>query len=439
MTALPRLAGLPGIGSLIPFARDPLGFLERASQLGDMVTYEIVENTIVQLNHPDLVEKVLVEMAKTMHKDAIYAHLRPLMGNGLVTSEDEVWRRQRKMLAPSFSRRHVDQYAQEFVRCARDYVDGLREGEERDAHVDLMALTQRIVLNTLFGTELGVDTARAAHAIEEAMEGFVFEAQGLGRLLPKLVPTPTRRRTARAIVELDEVIFSIIAARRSKGLGDDMLSRLIEAQDEAGALSDLELRDQAVTTFVAGHETTALALTYTVVLLAERPECWAQLHAEADRVLGQRPAEATDLAELRYTRAVIEEAMRLLPAVWTIGRELQQDITLGEHTLAAGTQVLIPLWVLHRDPRWFTDPLAFRPERWLDGLRERLPRMAYLPFGGGPRVCIGNHFALLEAVLLLATFAQRVQLVATGGRPRLFPSITLRPRGGVPMRIVKRA
>ncbi|MEZ4240346.1 MAG: cytochrome P450 [Myxococcota bacterium] len=432
----PRLRGVPGLGSLIPFARDPLAFVAEAARLGDVVWYRLVDHQLVQLSHPALVEAVLVDHAKDVHKDAIYDLLRPSLGDGLVTSEGETWRRHRKLAAPSFQKRHVDGYAEAFVACTEDWLGALPD--QVDLHEQFMALTQRIVLDTLFGTDLGVDTSGVAHALHTVMAGFSSESQGPGRLLPRWVPTRTRRRVQQAIADLDRTIYAIIESRRRIGLGDDLLSRLVAARDEQGGFDDRALRDEAVTAFVAGHETTALALTYAIVLLGERPEAWAPVVAEVDRVLGDRAATAGDFAALPRTTDVIREAMRVLPPVWAVGREAQRDLVIGGHEVPVGTQIVMSQWVMHRDPRWFDDPLAFRPERWAGDLQQRLPRMAYLPFGGGPRVCIGNHFALLEAVLVLATLARRIRPVPTGPRPRLVPSITMRPGGPVPARIERR-
>jgi cytochrome P450 len=437
----PTIRGLPVLGSLVPFARDAIGFVERVATLGDVVRFRLLDHPLVQLSHPDLVEQVLVDHAKLMHKDAIYELVRPALGNGLVTSEGDVWRRHRKLAAPSFTKRHVDHYAEEFVRCTEQLADRLADGETRDIHDTFMLLTQEIVLHTLFGTDVDADTEALAAAIHTVMDGFLYESQGPGRLLPKWVPSRTRRRSDAAVAELDRLVYKVFEARRRTGLGMDLVSRLIEARDDEGGLDDRELRDEAVTAFVAGHETTALALTNTIVLLGENPACWDPLLAEVDAVLGDRSATADDFAKLSHTTAVIQESMRLLPPVWAIGREAQQDVVIGGHAIARGEQILIPQWVIHRDPRWFHEPLRFRPERWTEvpgGLQKQLPRMAYLPFGGGPRVCIGNHFAMLEAVLVLATLLQRARPVTTGPRPKMSPSITLRPAGPVPVRIERR-
>lgn len=431
--------GLPWIGTLVPFARDPLVFLEGMHRdFGDVCWFRIMDHDLWMLSHPGDIETALVKLAKGTHKDAIYELLKPVLGEGLVTAEDDRWRRHRKLAAPSFAKKHVDGYAAEMVRCAAEWADGLADGAERDVHADFMALTQQIVLHTLFGADLdGGRLREAAHAIEVVMDEFAAEAQGPRRVLPRSWPTPGRRRAARAVAELDAVLYALIAARRAAGPGDDLLSRLLESRDEAGGLSDVELRDEAVTVFVAGHETTALALTYAVHLLARRPEAVEALCAEVDGVLGGRRATADDYARLPFAKAVVQETMRVLPPVWAIGREAMEDLEVAGRRIPKGAQILIAQWVVHHDGRWFSDPTQFRPERWLDGLEERLPRCAYLPFGAGPRICIGNHFALLEAVLVLATIAQRVRF-SGAELPRLLPSITLRPRGPVTARAHRR-
>lgn len=447
---IPSERGLPVLGSLIPFARDPLAFLSHLQRThGDMAQFRLMEHRIVQISHPKLVEEVLLGAARSMHKDAIYEVLRPLLGNGLVTSEDPEWRRNRKLAAPSFSRRHVEIYADAMVACARRWCEAVDDGEERDLHGDMMDITQRIVLQTLFGTDLAVDVQIVGDSIDTVMHEFVYEVQRGRRLLPAFVRTPGRRRSDRAIAALDAQVGALVAARREAGLGDDLLSRLLAARDDEGrGFDDRQLRDEAVTMFVAGHETTALALTFTLLLLANHPDVEDRLRAEVDEVLGGGAAVASDMARLPYATAVIKESMRLMPPVWAIGREAMEDVTIGGHTIPAGTQLLVAQWVQHRDPRWFDAPLDFLPERWLDGsttggasrLEQRLPRMAYLPFGGGPRICIGNHFAMLEAVLVLATLTQHVRVRPYGPvPPPLVPSITLRPAGPVPAWVRRRA
>jgi cytochrome P450 len=261
------------------------------------------------------------------------------------------------------------------------------------------------------------------------------------RLLPHAVPQPVRRRMRQGGRVVDDILMDIIRQKRAAGAsGDDLLSLLLAARDDAGTgMSDAQLRDEAATLFLAGHETTALALGYAFVALAGDPAVRDWLHEELDDVLGDRLPGADDVPRLVRTGAVVDETMRLYPPAWIIGREPQTDVTLGGYRVSRGEQVLMSPWALHRDPRWFADPLAFRPARWLDGLADRLPRFAYLPFGGGPRVCIGNHFARMEAVLVLATIARRVRLdTAPGFRLRLAPAVTLRPAGGLPVVVRRR-
>jgi cytochrome P450 len=256
------------------------------------------------------------------------------------------------------------------------------------------------------------------------------------------IPTPTRRRYRRAVRRLDQIIYEIIAARRAQpGDGEDLLGRLLTTGDETGAvMTDQQLRDELLTLFLAGHETTALTLSFAFYLLSVNPAAAARLTAELDEVLGSRSPTAADVPRLRYAGWVIHESMRLYPPAWSIGREAVADCEIGGYPVPKGTQLALVQWLVHRDARWFEDPDAFRPERWDKDLVRRLPRCAYFPFGDGPRVCIGNHFALLEATLLLATVLQRFQLeMAPGATLRLVPSMTLRPAGGLRMVVRERA
>ncbi len=441
LSSLPGPRGLPVLGSLVGFARDPRGFFAAmARRHGDRVTYRILEHAILQIGHPDDIEEVLVRRWRSFHKDAMYKLMQPLLGRGLVTAEEEEWQRHRKLIAPSFTPTHIRVYADAMVTAVRDYTATLRHGEERDLHADMLGLAQRIVLETLFGADLDVELHRVAESIEVFMEEFVTDVSGFRRLLPRAVSTPGRRRSARAVARLDAMIAALIAARRRAGLGADLLSRLLEARDETGrGLTDVEIRDEAITAFVAGHETTGLALAYTLGLIAENDAVDAALAAEAADVLGDRPATMADVARLPLTNAAIREGMRLLPPVWAIGRESMEEVEIGGVIVPPNTQVIVSQWVLHRDPRWFDDPLVFRPERWLDGLEDRLPRMAYIPFGAGPRICVGNHFALMEAVLLLAEITRTAGFKLTGKfPPRLIPSITLRPVGPIRAKVALR-
>lgn len=436
---LPGPRGLPIVGSLIPFARDPLGYCSHLQQeYGDLVRLRLGEHTLVLVAHPDGIADVVKQKPLVMHKDALYVLLRPLLGNGLVTAEGETWKRHRSLAAPSFSRRQVDGYAQTMASCGREFAETLRHGQERDLSHDMMEVAQSIALKTLFGGDLDLDVSSVAPAIATAMEAFVYEAQGRGRALPNFLPTRTRRRAEAAIAELDAVIYRAIEARRAAGLGDDLLSRLIAATDDEGkGFDDLQLRDEAVTLFLAGHETTALALTYTLLHLGHHPEALAWVLEEVDATPGE--LSAASLRELPRTEAAVKESMRLIPPVWAIGREAQQEVEIGGCPIPSGTQLLVTPWVTHRDSRWFPDPESYKPSRWTDGSTDDLPRYAYVPFGGGPRVCIGNHFAMLEAVLVLVELLRRVTLKPLGPLPPgMMASITVRPTEPVPVRVERR-
>jgi cytochrome P450 len=299
--------------------------------------------------------------------------------------------------------------------------------------------TLEIVVETLFGTALGSGYERVGKAIDSVMTDFQEIIQTWRRAFPEWVPFAARRRTARTIKEVDAVVLDVVKKRRASGeLGDDLLSRLLVARDEADptrGMDDQQLRDAVMTLFIAGHETTANALAWTLMLLADHPEIDARLAAEVGRLEG-RAATANDLPALTFTDAVLKEALRLYPPAHIIGREATRDVRLGPWTIQQGTAILISPWALHHDRRFFDDPEAFRPERWLDGSTASLPRYAYMPFGGGTRICVGNHFAIMESVLVLATLAQRVRFerisrasIATQ------PAITLRPKGGLPLRV----
>jgi cytochrome P450 len=424
------------------FMRDPETQLRTAHERwGDVLGFRLGNDRIVLLGDPALVGEVLVDKEGVWIKDKVTRDLSSFLGQGLLTNEGASWRRQRKLIAPPLTRKHIASYADTMVRRTADYAAGLREGEARDVHSDMSALTLEIVTETLFGASLGSDPSRVGHAIDGVMGDFQELVQTWRRFFPSSVPFAARRRTVASGREIDAVVFEVIHKRRSSGeRGDDLLSRLLEARDDEGSgMTDAQLRDEAVTLFVAGHETTANALSFALMLLGDHPEVDARLRDELDRVLGERDATADDVAALKVTDAVARETMRLYPPAHLIGREATRDLTLGPYAIPKGTAVLMSPWALHRDRRFWPDALAFRPERWLDGSAERAPKNAYLPFGGGPRVCIGNHFAQMELVLVLATILRRVRYERTSAAPvRLQAAITLRPAESLRMRVTQR-
>jgi cytochrome P450 len=438
-----RLARPPGpkghwlTGHLRQLAGDRLAFLRAcAREYGDVVHLRFGRRPAYLLSHPDLVEAVLVTHQRDFVKSWVIRLLRPVLGDGLLTSDGDHWLRQRRLVQPAFHRARVAAYADTMVRHAERMLAGWRAGETRDVHAEMTRLTLGIVAETLFGADVSAHADRVARALSVLMASFTARRASLVSV-PLAVPTPGNLALRRATRRLDALVYGMIRDRRAGGGGrDDALSLLLEARDEADGrgMTDRQVRDELITLFLAGHETTANALSWTWYLLARHPAVGARLAVELRDVLGGRAPAAADLPRLAYADAVVREAMRLYPPAHSMSREPLREVELGGYRVPPGTMVFMSPWVIHRDGRFFDDPEAFAPDRWMDGLARRLPRFAYFPFGGGPRVCIGSAFATMEAVLLLATIAARF-------RPRLAPgeevvadaSVTLRPRGGVRM------
>ncbi|HUP89952.1 MAG TPA: cytochrome P450, partial [Longimicrobiales bacterium] len=331
-------------------------------------------------------------------------------------------------------------YAETMVEHTEAMLENWGDGDVRDVHQDMMAVTLKIVAKVLFNADVDQDIA----AVHDSFDSVTKEIAARFRrpvFIPDWVPIPGNLRYRDGVKKLNALVFRIIREHHANGAdGSDLLSMLMQVRDEQGnAMSDEQLRDEAVTLLLAGHETTALALSWAFYLLSLHPDVEAQLAEELQVALDGRSPSMIDLSKLRYTEAVILETMRVFPPAYGIGREAVNDCKVGGYDVPAGTTLFMSAWVVHRDPRFYDQPDEFKPERWLDGLADRLPRHAYMPFGGGPRICIGNNFAMMEAILLLATIAQRYRLEKVSDRPvEPFPSITLRPNGGVHLRLQKR-
>ncbi|HLK90105.1 MAG TPA: cytochrome P450 [Polyangia bacterium] len=388
------------------------------------------------------IEEILVKKAESFHKERTSRLLARVIGNGLLVNEGESWRRQRRLIQPAFHHRQLESYAGQMVAAIARAADGWRPGEVRDIHQEMMGVTMNIVAGALFGADLSADASEIGRTISDLMEQFSRMLGLAARFQPPAwVPTPANRRLRESARKVDAVIHGIIEARRrSSAQADDLLSLLIRARDEdGGAMTDTQVRDEAMTLFLAGHETTGLATTYALYLLARDPERQARLADELAGVLGGRLPTLADLERLTYTEAVVLESMRLYPPAWAMGREAMTEIEIGGWRYPRGAEFVISPWVVHRDARTFPDPEAFRPERWADDLARRLPRFAYFPFGGGPRVCIGNRFAMMEAKLVVATAVQRFRFEPVPETTiSLMPSATLRPRHGVRLRLAAR-
>ena len=440
----PAPKGSPLLGHLNDYRKDTLGFLEGIAQKhGDAVRLRVLDYEFYLLSHPRLIEEVLVTKAKNFIKSKDYRNELSFLGNGLITSEGSFWLRQRRLAQPAFHRQRISAYGETMVNYAERLLTSWEDGAKRDIHEDMMGLTLEIAAKTLFHVDIADEAKDVGEAVEVFMNSDRTHVPLWQLLLPKSVPTPTSLRFKRANREMDRLVYGLIAERRrdyENGNGDkgDLMSMLMRTQDAdtLETMTDQQLRDELLSILMAGHETTANALSWTWMLLAQHPHVEAKLHAELDEVLGGRAPTLQDLPRLRYTEQIIKESMRVYPPVWGVGREALEDCDIGGYLVPKGMQISISQWLVHRDKRFFEDAKTFRPERWVEGFEKSLPKYAYFPFGGGPRLCIGNNFAMMEAVLLLATLAQGYSLGLTHPQEvTLQPTITLRPKRGIKVRL----
>jgi cytochrome P450 len=424
------------LGSLVELSRDWLGFYKQcAEKYGDVVHVRLAHVPVYLLVHPRDIETVLVTQAGNFTKSEDYRALARVLGNGLLTSEGEFWKRQRGLIQPAFHRQNILAYARVMTEAAGRMLDSWKNEGERNIHDDLMCVTLQIVAQCLYGAEVSGSAERVGQAMEVVMQRFVINAsQAL--LFRFDIPVFLARREQRAIRDLDKIIGGIIRKRRTSNQPrEDLLDMLLHARDaEDRPMSDTQLRDEVMTLFLAGHETTAIALSWACYLIAQNPHVEAALVEELREVLDDRVPTPDDLPRLRYTEMVLKEAMRLYPAVWGIGRKAIADCELGGYRIPAGSNLFILQWRTQRDARFFPDPERFDPERWRDDpVRSgKIPRFAYFPFGGGPRVCVGASFAMMEAALLLAMIQQRFHLELVLDHPvEMFATVTLRPKYGI--------
>jgi cytochrome P450 len=407
------------VGCLPELSRDFLGFLTScAREYGDIVPVNAAGHRLVIVSHPDAIEEVLMARAPHLSKSTrLKQHLFPVIGEGILLSEGDLWLRQRRLMQPAFHPQRVAGYGELMVRFAELAMADWKDGDTRDIHAEMMAVTQAIVAKTLFDIEINDAMHRIGEALQLAMAAFLWRDAGFIRL-PDWVPTRARARRRNAVARLDQVVYDIITTRRASADDrGDLLSILLHAQDAADGsrMSDRQVRDEVVTLFLAGQETTALALSCTWYLLARHPEVEARLEAEFAAVLGGRPPTLADLPRLPYTEMVIKESMRLYPPAYAVFRRVADPCEVAGYRIERETTLVMPEWVVHRDSRWFENPEEFRPSRWETGLATRLPRYAYFPFGGGMRRCLGNTWAMMEARLVLATIGQRFRFSLVPG------------------------
>lgn len=434
---LPGPKGLPVLGVSIRLLSDSLGLLRStASDYGDLVRIPVINGTRILVNRPEYVQQVLVMQAHKFHKSKLSKEVAErLLGQGLLISEGDFWRRQRRLAQPAFHKHRINEYSSTMLECARRQIAGWRDGETRNVAQEMMELTLEAAVRTLFGTTLPGEAQRVGRAMAFLMRYSLRRARKPIQI-PASWPTPKNRRANREHEFLDSLVYRIISERQThpdSNHRNDLLSLLMAAMDEDGShMTRKQLRDETMTLFIAGHETTAITLAWTWYLLAQYPDVGAHLQEELRSVLAGRSPDAADLSRLPYLHAVINEVLRLYPPAYILARVAIAPFRLGDYDFPAGETVLLSQWVMHRDPRYYDEPDAFRPERWLDGLADRLPPGAYFPFGDGPRRCIGQGFALLESALVIATIAQRFRFQTVPGRNAVpDPLVTLRPKHGV--------
>ena len=429
-----------GLGNLRGMMRDPLEFMTEASKYGPLVDLPLPFERYTLVLEPELIQRSLAQAHTIMHKDRFTRSLERVLGLGLVTSEGELWRRQRKLVAHAFTPKRIRTYADSMVAAALRSLDDWSNGQQISVHKAMAELTLDIVGRTLFDA----DVRGAAREVGDALNvisDFYNKVLESPIQPPDWWPSPGMRKFRRSVQNVDRIVTEIIdERRRSREDRGDLLSALLRAQDDEGTgMSDQQLRDECITLFLAGHETTSIALSNALYLLARHPEIEARVHEEAVAVLIDRPANADDYTRLETAERVIKESMRLFPPVYTIGRQLLEDFELGGYRLRKGDTLLFVQWVTHRSGVHFDDPLRFDPDRWLPARAKEMHKYAYFPFGGGPRICIGNHFAMMEAVLVLATLIRACRFELLPGQTlQLQPAITLRAERDLWMRVVVR-
>lgn len=437
---IPRVKGAARL--LFTINRDRLGAMRRmVDECGDIACFGIGPFWIVGVHTSDLFHAILVEHADEFEKGAMLRRvIQPIFGNGLFTSEGEFWRRQRKLMAPAFQHRRVASYAETMVAYTMQAQQELADGAVVDIGREMTRLTMSIVGKALFDADVFTETDELGAAITTAAEHSSYLAGNL--IAPPLSwPTPRNRRTRRALALITRRVQAMIDERRRLGEDrGDVLSMLLSARDDVGqAMDDAQIRDEAITLFLAGHDTTALALTWCLYLLASHPEVYARLLAEVDRTLERHTPTYEDLVNLPYTLQVLKETLRLYPPAYGIIRVPLRDVEIEGYRLRKGQPIVLSPYLIHRKPEYFPDPERFDPDRFTPEREKMLPRHAYVPFGAGPRVCIGNHFAMMEGHVVLAALTQHVSFSLAAGQDAVpDPQLTLRSKDRIRMTVHRR-
>jgi cytochrome P450 len=432
----------PILGALVGPGRDPLAMFQGfARRYGDITRFKLGAERCYLLNHPSYIKDVLVTHQRNFTKSRGLERARKLLGDGLLTAEGQTHLRHRRLLQPAFHRDRIAGYAQVMIDYAVRTTERWPDGATLDISKEMMRVTLAIAGKTLFDTDIESEADEVGVAVTDVLESFWLNLLPGADFLEKL-PIPTLRRAQASRRRLDALIYRMIDERRRSGHDHgDLLSMLIAAQDEDTApLSNQEVRDEAITILLAGHETTANALTWTLYLLTQNPDAADKLNTELTRVLSGAAPTPADYPRLVYTRKVLTESMRLYPPAWVIGRRAIAEYRVADYVFPPRSMVFMSPYVMHRDTRFYAEAERFNPDRWTPAFESALPRFAYFPFGGGARQCIGEQFAWMEGVLVLATIASRWQLTLDPSQ-RIVPQplVTLRSRYGMRMRLARRA
>ncbi|MBI4228696.1 MAG: cytochrome P450 [Deltaproteobacteria bacterium] len=438
----PGPKGLPLVGSLFDYFRDMLGFLRRTAQgYGDIAFFKLGSRQVYLLSHPDFIKDVLVTNNRNFQKSRALQRSKIVLGEGLLTSEGETHLRERRIIQPVFHHKRIKTYADVMTDFASRIGEHWENGEVVDIHKEMMRLTLAIVTKTLFGANVKSGEDEIARCLTTVVNQFPRMLFPLSEYLDRL-PIPGVRKFQNAMETLDKIVYSLIEERRGRSdEGEDLLSMLLSAQDEecGEGLTDSQVRDEAMTLFLAGQESTSNSLVWTWYLISRYPDIEKRLHDELDSQLGGRLPNVEDLIKLPYTRKVFSESLRLYPPAWTVVRRAIEDYQVDGYVVPSGSDIYMSQYVVHHDPRFFSDPFRFDPERWNQDKCSSLPQFAYFPFGGGPRRCIGESFAWMEGMMLMATIASKWKMRLVPGQtivPK--PLITIRPKYGMKMIMERR-
>lgn len=440
--SLPAPKGNFLLGNLIDFAKDPLLFMTKCfEEYGEIVPLRLADKKAILISKPEYIQQILRER-DTFHRSNTLKSLYALLGKGILTSEGETWFRQRRLSQPIFHKKRINNYGEVMVEYSEKMVANWEDGQILDIQTQMMRLSFDIVMKTIFNRDASEQQAGdVAKAMNISAKWLLAQIQSLVPI-PAQVPTPGNISYLSSIKKLDKYIYQIIGERRiSNEDTGDLLSMMMQAKDEddGSQMTDKQLRDEIATLIFAGHETSANTLTWIWMLLSQNPDKQVKLQQELKQVLGDRSPQISDIPNLPYTNMVIKEAMRLYPVVWNVNAETSRECKIGNYQVPADCSIFVSQWIMHRSEKYFEDAQSFKPERWESDLEKQLPAGVYIPFGGGPRTCIGKNFALMEAVLLLTTIAQKFEINLVPNQTIIpAPTVTLQPKNGIKVSLKKR-